>query len=166
MGVSKASTQAGKKPAAKEKDTERLVCENRKARFHYEVLDTFEAGLVLRGTEVKVLRQGKMTLEESYAKVQDDEVWLLGANVPEYSHGNLQNHLPKRPRKCLLHRREIRKLTERTQQRGLALVPLRVFFSARGLAKVVLAVCRGRKTHDKREHLRTKDARREMRERD
>jgi SsrA-binding protein len=142
-----------------------VVAQNRKARFEYEVLETFEAGLVLRGTEVKVMRQGKMSLEESYARVDGGEVWLVGANIPEYSHGNIQNHEPKRKRKCLLHRREVRKLQQRTQQQGLTLVPLQVYFGARGFAKVTLALGRGRKTHDKREHIKTKDARRELRER-
>ena len=143
----------------------RLVCDNKKARFAYEVLDTVEAGLVLRGTEVKVLRQGKMSLDESHARVIDGEVFLVGANVAEYSHGNIRNHEPKRRRKCLLHAREIRRLQEKTNVKGLTLVPLRVYFGARGFAKVTLALCRGRKVHDKREHLKAKDARRELRER-
>jgi SsrA-binding protein len=140
------------------------VCTNKKARFQYEVLETVEAGLVLRGTEVKVLRAGKMSLDESYARVQDDAVWLVGANIPEYSHGNLQNHEPKRRRKCLLHAREIRRLAAKTQQQGLTLVPLEVYFGARGFAKIMIGVCRGRKTHDKREHIAKKEARRELRE--
>ena len=139
------------------------VAVHRRARFEYEVLETVEAGLVLRGTEVKVLRQGKLSLDESYVKVVDDEVFLVGANIPEYSHGNVQNHEPKRRRKCLLHRREIRRLKAKTEQKGLTLVPLEVFFSPRGMAKVKIAVARGRKTHDKREHLREKDVRRELR---
>lgn len=146
---------------AKPADT--LIAQNRKARFEYEVLETFEAGLVLRGTEVKVLRQGKMTLDESYARVDQGELFLLGANIPEYSHGNIQNHEPKRKRKCLLHASEIRKLQQKTQIKGLALVPLRVYFGARGFAKVSIGLCRGRKLHDKREHLKQKDARRELR---
>lgn len=146
---------------AKPADT--LIAQNRKARFEYEVLETFEAGLVLRGTEVKVLRQGKMTLDESYARVDQGELFLLGANIPEYSHGNIQNHEPKRKRKCLLHASEIRKLQQKTQIKGLALVPLRVYFGTRGFAKVSIGLCRGRKLHDKREHLKQKDARRELR---
>ena len=148
---------------SKKGPAETLVSLNRKARHEYEVVETFEAGLSLRGTEVKVLRQGKMSLEESYARVIDDEVFLIGANIPEYSHGNLQNHEPARKRKCLLRAREIRKLKAHTQQQGLTLVPLKVYFGARGFAKITLALCRGRKVRDKREHLRQKDTRREIR---
>jgi SsrA-binding protein len=155
--------KGGAQQGSNKSDT--VVAQNRKARFLYEVLETFEAGLVLRGTEVKVMRQGKMSLDESYARVAEGEVWLVGANIPEYSHGNIQNHEPKRKRKCLLHRREVRKLQQKTQQQGLTLMPLQVYFGARGFAKVTLALCRGRKVHDKREHLKAKDARRELRER-
>lgn len=144
--------------------SEVLVAENRKARFQYEILDTFEAGLVLRGTEVKSLRQGHVTLDEAYARIDGGELWLLGANIPVYSHGNLQNHEPKRKRKCLLHARELRKLREKSQVKGLTLVPLRIYFGARGFAKVTIAVGRGRKLHDKREHLKTKEAKREIRQ--
>ncbi|HLQ39208.1 MAG TPA: SsrA-binding protein SmpB [Planctomycetota bacterium] len=144
---------------------ERLLCENRKARFRYEVLATFEAGIVLRGTEVKAMRQGKMTLDEAFGRVIEDEAWLVGANIAEYSHGNVQNHEPKRKRKLLLHAREIKRLKGQTQQKGLTLVPLRVYWNPRGLAKITLGVCRGKQAHDKRQTLREKDARREMRER-
>lgn len=140
------------------------VASNKRARYEYEIIEKYEAGLVLRGTEVKVLRQGKLSLEESYARVLDGEVFLVGANIPEYSHGNAQNHEPKRRRKCLLRSREIRKLTQQTQQKGLTIVPLQVYFGARGFAKITLAVCRGRKSYDKREYLKQKDARREIRE--
>ncbi len=154
-------TKAGGKSDALQ---ETLIGDNRKARFHYEVIDRFEAGLVLRGTEVKVLRQGQISLDEAYARVEGGAVWLIGVNIPEYSHGNLQNHEPKRKRKCLLHKREVVKLKALTQQQGLTLVPLRVYFGGRGFAKVTIGVCKGRKTHDKREHLKAKDAKREMRE--
>lgn len=150
-----------KKPG-KAAPTEVVVGDNRKARFHYEVIERYEAGLVLCGTEVKVLRAGQVSLDEAYARVEGSAVWLIGATIPVYSHGNLQNHEPQRKRKCLLHQREVRKLKAQTQQKGLTLVPLRVYFGARGFAKVTIAICRGRKTHDKREHLKEKDARREM----
>lgn len=143
---------------------ERLVAANKKARYEFEVLDTFEAGMSLRGTEVKVLRQGKLSLDEAYAAVADGEAFLIGANIPEYSHGNIQNHEPKRRRKLLLKAREIRKLQEKTQQKGLTIVPLKVYFSARGFAKVTLAVCRGKKLHDKRASVREREAKRELRE--
>jgi SsrA-binding protein len=153
-----------KTAASKTVKVERPVADNRKARFHYEVLSTFEAGIALKGTEVKMLRQGQITLDEAFARVLDDELWLLGANIPVYSHGNTQNHEPKRQRKLLLHRREIRRLKAESQQKGLTLVPLRVYFGDRGFAKVTVGVCRGKKTHDKRATLRERDARRELRE--
>ena len=143
---------------------EKLVGENKKARFNYEILDSVEAGLVLRGTEVKSLRQGKISLDEAYARIDGGELWLLGATIPEYSHGNLQNHEPKRKRKCLLHARELRKLRERSQIKGLTLVPLRVYFGARGFAKVTIGVGKGRKVHDKRQHLKDKEAKKEIRQ--
>lgn len=155
------------KPPADSKpllETDVLVGENRKARFHYEILDRFEAGLVLRGTEVKVLRQGHVSLDEAYARIEGEELWLIGANIPVYSHGNLQNHEPQRRRKCLLRKRELKKLHEQSRVKGLTLVPLRLYFGSRGYAKVTIGVGRGRKLHDKRQHLKDKDAKREMRE--
>ena len=147
-----------------EASTDVLVGENKKARFQYEILDRFEAGLVLRGTEVKVLRQGKISLDEAYARIEGNELWLISANIPEYSHGNLQNHEPKRRRKCLLHSRELKKLREKSLVKGLTLIPLRVYFGSRGFAKVTIGVGRGRKLHDKRQHLKDKEMKREMRQ--
>ena len=141
-----------------------LVGDNRKARREYEILDTFEAGIVLRGTEVKVLRQGHVTLGEAYARFDGDELWLVGANIPEYSHGNVQNHEPKRRRKLLLKRAELKKLAAQAKIKGLTLVPLRVYFGEKGYAKVTIAVGRGRKTHDKRQVLKEREAKREMRQ--
>ncbi|MCA8965695.1 MAG: SsrA-binding protein SmpB [Planctomycetes bacterium] len=158
------SNSAAKPSGGGNAQPEVLVGENRKARFRYEILETVEAGLVLRGTEVKVLRQGQISLDEAYARAEVDSIWLIGANIPEYSHGNLQNHEPKRKRKCLLHKKELRKLRALTQQQGLTLVPLRVYFGSRGFAKVTIGVGKGRKTHDKREHLKAKDAKREIRD--
>jgi SsrA-binding protein len=155
--------QASKKPEPKTA-TEVLVGENRKARFHYEIEERHEAGLVLQGTEVKVLRQGQVSLDEAYARFDGNELWLIGATIPEYSHGNLQNHEPKRKRKCLMRARELKKLKDKSQIKGLTIVPLRIYFGARGLAKITLGVGKGRKLHDKREHLKAKDARREIRE--
>lgn len=144
--------------------TDVLVGENRKARFQYEILATFEAGLVLRGTEVKVLRQGQISLDEAYARIDGGELWLIGANIPEYTHGNQQNHEPKRKRKCLLHARELQKLHDQSRVKGLTLVPLRVYFGSRGFAKVTIGVGRGRKLHDKRQHLKDKEAKQEIRQ--
>ena len=140
-----------------------LVAENRKARHEYDILDRFEAGMVLRGTEVKVLRQGKISLDEAYARFAQQELWLVGANIPEYSHGNLQNHEPKRRRKLLLKRQELKKLEEQAKVKGMTLVPLRVYFGEKGYAKITIGVGRGRKTRDKRQHLKEKEAKREMR---
>jgi SsrA-binding protein len=151
--------QGPSKPAL----AEVLVGENKKARFHYEILERYEAGLVLRGTEVKVLRQGQVSLDEAYARIEGLELWLIGATIPEYSHGNLQNHEPKRKRKCLLNSRELRKLKASQQVKGLSIVPLRIYFSSRGIAKLTLGVGRGRKLHDKRQHLKDKEVKREIR---
>jgi SsrA-binding protein len=151
------------KKAADKAVTETLIGENRKARFHYEILERYEAGLVLRGTEVKALRAGKVSLDEAYARFDGDELWLLGATIPEYSHGNLQNHEPARKRKCMLHRRELTKLRAKAQIKGLTIVPLRLYFGGRGFAKVTLGLGKGRKVHDKREHLKAKEAKKEMR---
>jgi SsrA-binding protein len=152
------------KPGDKPPTTDVLVAENRKARFQYEILERYEAGLSLQGTEVKSLRTGQISLDEAYARFDGDELWLLGATIPEYSHGNLQNHEPKRKRKCLLHKKELRKLKAKAQIKGLTIVPLRVYFGGRGFAKVTLGVGKGRKLHDKREHLKTKEAKREIRQ--
>jgi len=149
-----------KKPA----QAESLVGDNKKARFHYEILERYEAGLVLVGTEVKVLRTGQLSLDEAYARFDGDELWLLGATIPVYSHGNLQNHEPKRKRKCLMHARELRKLKAKAQIKGLTIVPLRIYFGGRGFAKVTLGIGKGRKLHDKRQHLKDKEARKEIRQ--
>ena len=141
-----------------------IVAQNRKARFLYEVLETYEAGLVLKGTEAKSLREAKMSIEEAYAKINDGEVFLIGAHVPEYVFANRMNHEPRRKRKLLLHKREIRKIKTALEQKGLTLIPLEVHFSPRGWAKILLGVCKGKKTHDKRESLKKKSAQREMRE--
>ena len=159
------SKSASSKNSQKVNSKEVLVGENRKARHEYEILDTFEAGMVLRGTEVKVLREGQISLGEAYARFKGAQLWLINANIPEYSHGNLQNHEPKRWRKLLLNKQELKKLKEQTQVKGLTLVPMRVYFGAKGYAKCLIGVGRGRKTHDKRQVLKEKDLKREMRQR-
>ena len=143
-------------------DGEQVICRNRRAHHDYTILDTLECGLVLTGTEVKSLRDGHANLEDAYAKIDGGEVWLIGSDIPEYAMGNRMNHKPKRPRKLLLHRREIGRFAGRASQKGFTLVPLRLYFKG-GRAKVELAVCRGRQLHDKREHLKKKDAEREIR---
>lgn len=143
------------------KDNERLVAENRKARHKFDVIDTLECGICLVGSEVKSLRQGHLSLEESYARVKGGEVWLIGVDISEYSHANRMNHDPKRSRKLLLHRREIRKFAARAHEEGLTLAPLKVYFK-QGVAKILLGLCRGRKTHDKREVLKKRDMQRDI----
>ncbi|MEZ5066631.1 MAG: SsrA-binding protein SmpB [bacterium] len=138
-----------------------LITSNRKARHDYEILETFEAGLVLTGTEVKSLRAGKASLAEAYARLRGDEVWLIGAHIPEYSHGNRENHEPTRARKLLLHRREIERLRGQIEQKGLTLVPLRLYWS-KGRAKLEFALGRGKKHWDKREDTAKREAQRDM----
>jgi SsrA-binding protein len=143
-------------------DKKKVVAENRRARFDYAVEDVYEAGIALTGTEVKSLRFGEGSIAESYAEVKDGQVWLVNANIPEFSHGNRHNHEPKRPRKLLLHEREIGKMFGAVMRQGMTLVPLSIYFNARGRAKVELAVAKGRKAHDKREHLKEQDWKREQ----
>ena len=139
----------------------KIVARNRRARHDYELLEKVEAGLVLTGTEVKSLRNGKANLEDAYAEVDRGEVWLLGCDIPEYVQANRMNHVPKRPRKLLLHRREIDKLENKTGEKGMTLVPLSIYFK-KGIAKVELCIARGRKTFDKREALKKQDAKRDI----
>ena len=149
------------RPHHPEFDKTKTVAENRRARFDYAIDDVYEAGIALTGTEVKALRFGEGSIVESYAEVQGEEVWLINANIPEYSHGNRENHEPKRPRKLLLKAREIRKLHGAVARQGMTLVPLSVYFNARGRAKVELALGKGRKHADKREYQKEKDWKRE-----
>jgi SsrA-binding protein len=138
------------------------ICRNKRAFHDYTISDTLECGIVLTGTEVKSLREGSGSLEDAYAKIEDGEVWLIGSDIPEYTMGNRMNHKPKRPRKLLLHRREIGKFAGKASQRGFTLVPLRMYFK-HGRAKVELAVARGKQVHDKRQDLKKADANREIR---
>jgi SsrA-binding protein len=129
----------------------KVIAQNRKARFNYQIGETFEAGIVLTGTEVKSLRAGKAAIAESYADARGGEIWLINANIPEYLQGGRFNHPPKRVRKLLLHRRQINKLTGAVEREGMTLVPLKLYFNEKGRAKVELALARGKKLHDKRE---------------
>lgn len=135
---------------------------NRKASFKFELLDLFECGIVLLGTEVKSLRQGQGSLDEAYALIQGGEIWLRGFHIPPYEHGNVLNHEPTRKRKLLLHAREIKKIKPKLELRGFTLVPIKVYFNDRGLAKVTIAVARGKAHADKRDSLKKRDAKREM----
>lgn len=138
-----------------------VVAKNRKAFRDYEILERYEAGLALQGTEVKSIRAGGASLKESFARIKDSEVWLEDCHIAPYSHGNLQNHEPRRPRKLLLHRREINKLIGSTQKSGLTLVPLQMFVS-NGRIKLELALARGKRKYDKRETARRKAIQRDI----
>lgn len=139
----------------------KVVADNRRARFDYELLETLEAGLVLTGTEVKSLREGRASLAEAHAGEAGGEIWLFNAHIPEYAPANRFNHEPRRPRKLLLHRREINRLIGAVQKEGMTLVPLRLYFDARGVAKLSVALARGKKKHDKRETEKKRDWQRE-----
>jgi SsrA-binding protein len=158
-----AKSGGGKNQAkGKAEDTSiKVVARNRRARHEFELLEKVEAGIALTGTEVKSLRNGKSSLEEAYAGIDNGEVWLYGCDIPEYLQANRMNHKPKRPRKLLLHRREIDKLIAKSSEKGLTLIPLSIYFK-NGIAKVELTIARGRKLYDKREALKKQDARRDM----
>ena len=143
-------------------DKQKIVAENRKARFNYFIEETFEAGLALSGTEVKSLRFGEGSIAESYAEVRDGQVWLVNANIPEFSHGNRFNHEPKRPRKLLLHAREIEKFVGAVERKGMTLIPLSVYFNTRGRAKVELALAKGKNVADKRATIKERDWKRDQ----
>ncbi len=150
--------------AKKKQDDDRLtVALNKKARHEFQILESLEAGIVLQGTEVKSLRQKLVSLDEAFGRIYGNEIFLVGARIEPYAHARTGNHEPVRKRKLLLRRLEIRRLKAKVTQKGLTLVPLELFFSSRGHAKVLLALCKGKQTHDKRQDLRKKDDRREMR---
>jgi len=140
---------------------EKLIVDNRRARHEYHLGDRLEAGLVLAGTEVKALREGKATLQQAYAEVRDGEAWLVGLHIPEYGQGNRANHDPDRPRKLLLHRREIDRLYGQVRERGLTLVPTRLYFKD-GRVKAEIAVARGKELRDKRRTIADRDAKRQL----
>ncbi len=144
------------------KREEKNIAKNRRALHEYEILETYEAGIVLSGTEVCSLRENNCQLTDCFALVRNGEVWLNNLHISPYSHGNIANPDPDRKRKLLLHRRQIRTLQEAVRERGMALVPLRMYFSANGLVKVELAVARGKKTYDKRQDMAKRDAKREI----
>ncbi len=139
----------------------KVAAENRKARFNYEIGETFEAGIMLSGTEVKSLRGGKATISESYAGEKNGEIFLVNAYIPEYLQANQFNHETKRPRKLLLHKSQVNKLIGAVQREGLTIVPLKIYFNDRGRAKVEIALARGKKLHDKRETEKERDWSRE-----
>jgi len=150
------------RPRPAEFEKTKTVAENRRARYEYFLEEFFEAGIALTGTEVKSLRFGEGSIAESYAEVKGDQVWLVNANVPEFSHGNRFNHEPKRPRKLLLHHRQIEKMRTAVSREGMTLIPLSIYFNGRGRAKVELALAKGKKLHDKRETEKARDWKREQ----
>ena len=147
--------------AEKTKRAIKVVADNRKARFNYEIGEVFEAGLALTGSEVKSLRGGKATIAESYADARHNEIWLINSNIPEYLQAARFNHAPKRPRKLLLHLRQINRLMGAVEREGMTLVPLKLFFNEKGRAKIEIALGRGKKLHDKRETERKRSWQRE-----
>ena len=150
------------RPTHAQFDKKKVVAENRRARFDYFIDETLEAGIMLTGTEVKSLRFGEGSIADSYAEVKNGEVWLVNSNVPEFSHGNRYNHEPKRPRKLLLHRREVDRLQGAVERKGMTLVPLSVYFNGRGRAKVELALAKGKNVADKRATIKERDWKREQ----
>lgn len=153
-------TMARPTPAAFDK--KKVVAENRRARFDYHLEETFETGIALTGTEVKSLRFGEGSIAKSYAEVKNGEVWLVNSNVPEFSHGNRFNHEPKRPRKLLLHRREVDRMQGAVERKGMTLVPLSIYFNSRGRAKVELALAKGKNVADKRATIKERDWKRDQ----
>lgn len=147
--------------AAKSDRRIKVVADNRKARFNYEIGDTFEAGIVLTGSEVKSLRAGKATIAESYADSRGGELWLINSNIPEYLQASRFNHAPKRARKLLLQKREISRLVGAVEREGMTIVPLKLYFNEKGRAKIEVALARGKKLHDKRETLKKRSWERE-----
>jgi SsrA-binding protein len=141
---------------------EKTVAQNRKARHEYSIDDSFEAGIVLTGTEIKSVRAGKVSLAEAYARIENGEAWLVGANISPWDTGNRYNHEPKRPRKLLLHRDQILNLLIKTKAKGLTLVPLKMYISERGIAKLEIGLGHGKQQHDRRRDLAERDSRREI----
>jgi SsrA-binding protein len=144
-----------------DKAPRKLAAENRKARFNYEILDTLETGIVLSGTEIKSLRNGKANITDSYASVEGGELWLINCYIPEYFEANRFNHEPRRRRKILVHRKQLAKLAQSTEREGMTLVPLNIHYNDKGMAKLELGVARGKKLHDKRETEKERDWNRE-----
>jgi len=159
----KSNRSGGKKPSGGKKGSGPSitpVAENRKARHRYEISETLECGMVLQGSEVKSMREGKLSLDEAYIRVKDGDLWLIGADIAHYNNAGMWNHDPRRPRKLLVHDREFDKFAGRAHERGLTLVPLKVYFNERGIAKCVMGLARGKKLHDKRETLKKRDTER------
>jgi SsrA-binding protein len=155
------SSKSGGTKAARKQEGIKVVADNRRGRFEYEIMQTFEAGLALQGSEVKSLREGRTNLAEAYATMKQGELFLLNSNIPEYREANRFNHDPKRPRKLLLHAKEIQRLAAAISREGLTIIPLKIFFNPRGRAKIDIALAKGKKLHDKRETIKERDWSRE-----
>lgn len=151
------SSKSGGAKKARAEPGRQIITDNRKARFNYEIMDRFEAGLELTGSEVKALRAGKASIAQAYASDKGNELFLMNSFIPEYKQAGHDNHMPRRPRKLLLHRREISRLLGAIQRAGLTIVPLKLYFNDRGIAKIELALARGKKLHDKRRTERDRD---------
>ena len=160
--MSAKSKKSKKKKSAADSGQGKNISENRKARHKFEVLEQIECGIVLIGSEVKSLREGKISLDEAYVRYRDNALWLIGANISEYKQASIWNHDPVRPRKLLVHRKQLKKLAGKAVEQGLTLVPLRIYFNARGLVKLNVGVCRGKKLHDKRESMKKADVKRQI----
>lgn len=145
---------------AQENSGTRLLAKNRRAFYDYTIEDKLECGIVLQGTEVKSLRGGKFSFSDSYARIRDEELWLIGLHIAEYSHGNIHNHEPLRDRKLLIHRQELKRLKRKVDERGFTLIPLTIYLK-RGRIKVEVGLCRGKKSYDKRESIKERDQKRE-----
>ncbi len=158
----KKQSDEAKKPAPAAGGQERHISENRKAAFKFEILEKIECGVVLVGSEVKSLRENRISLDEAYVRIREGELWLVGADIAEYRQATIWNHSPRRPRKLLVHRKQLDKLSVRAHEKGLTLIPLRIYFNERGIVKLSVGVCRGKKMHDKRQALKTADAKRTM----
>lgn len=157
-----APSKAAQASKNKDQPTVKLISQNRRVSQSYQILESVECGMILRGSEVKSLRDGKCQLDEAYGRVKGETLWLMGCNIAEYPQASVWNHEPKRQRQLLVHRREMSRFIKKAKEKGLTLVPLRVYFNARGIAKCELALCKGLKLHDKREKLKTADATRDM----
>ena len=154
-------TDGGKKKAGGKKKSEptlTIVSDNRKAKHHYEILDTVECGMMLMGSEVKSMRDGKLSLDEAYIRTKGKELWLIGASIDHYVNAGMWNHDLRRPRKLLVHAREFESFAGRAHERGLTLIPLRVYFNARGIAKCVMGLAKGKKLHDKRQSIKKRES--------
>lgn len=160
--AAKKSKKQKKTAKPSEEGQSRTVVENRKARHRFEILEQLECGIRLVGSEVKSLREGKISLDEAYVRIKENEIWLVGCDIAEYRQANRWNHDPKRPRKLLVHSKQLKKLSSRAHEKGMTLVPLRLYFNSRGIVKVMVGVCRGKKLFDKRESQKTKDVKRDL----